>query len=127
LRFSFSNSRNRFRSSDVDSADSDRVDRYAFTQFRTVCPVTPQSRATSATARDFSTTSRAAASRNSGVKPRVFFCATNNSVQSPNLTLGHCPKSPGHLKVLFLDEIPKTATGKFSKQRLRSRYITDNQ
>jgi acyl-CoA synthetase (AMP-forming)/AMP-acid ligase II len=29
--------------------------------------------------------------------------------------------------VIFLDEIPKTATGKFSKQRLRSRYVTDDQ
>jgi fatty-acyl-CoA synthase len=30
-------------------------------------------------------------------------------------------------QVFFLDEIPKTATGKFSKQRLRSLYTTDNQ
>ena len=30
-------------------------------------------------------------------------------------------------QVFFLDEIPKTATGKFSKQRLRSRYLTDDQ
>jgi fatty-acyl-CoA synthase len=30
-------------------------------------------------------------------------------------------------QVIFLDEIPKTATGKFSKQRLRSRYVTDDQ
>ena len=27
--------------------------------------------------------------------------------------------------VFFLDEIPKTATGKFSKQRLRSLYLTE--
>jgi fatty-acyl-CoA synthase len=30
-------------------------------------------------------------------------------------------------QVFFLDEIPKTATGKFSKQRLRSLYLTDDQ
>ncbi|GAB2845027.1 long-chain-fatty-acid--CoA ligase [Actinoallomurus bryophytorum] len=30
-------------------------------------------------------------------------------------------------QVFFLDEIPKTATGKFSKQRLRSLYLTDTQ
>jgi fatty-acyl-CoA synthase len=30
-------------------------------------------------------------------------------------------------QVFFLEEIPQTATGKFSKQRLRSRYLTDNQ
>jgi fatty-acyl-CoA synthase len=29
-------------------------------------------------------------------------------------------------QVFFLDEIPKTATGKFSKQRLRSLYSTDS-
>jgi fatty-acyl-CoA synthase len=30
-------------------------------------------------------------------------------------------------QVFFLDEIPQTATGKFSKQRLRSLYNADNQ
>jgi acyl-CoA synthetase (AMP-forming)/AMP-acid ligase II len=29
--------------------------------------------------------------------------------------------------MFFLDEIPKTATGKFSKQRLRTLYTTENQ
>src|SRR5882724_1325814 len=63
-----SNSFNRARSLTVNSGSVTAcVARYALTQFHTLCAVTPQSRATSDTGRDFSTTSRAAASRNSGV------------------------------------------------------------
>ncbi|MFD4407044.1 hypothetical protein ACFWPH_30185, partial [Nocardia sp. NPDC058499] len=32
--------------------------------------------------------------------PREFFCATNNSIQPPNSTLGCCPRILGHLKTV---------------------------
>src|SRR6478609_6778560 len=66
-RFSRSNSRNRARS-ETDSSGSSPAcaSRYAFTQFPKVCSTTPKLRATSATVREFSMTSRTAASLNSG-------------------------------------------------------------
>lgn len=73
-RFSRSSSRNRARSDSVNAGSSSACScRYAFTQFPKVVSCMLISRATAAIAREFSTTSRTAVSRNSGEKFFLFF------------------------------------------------------
>ena len=64
-----------------------------------------------------------------GERPVAYVVARPGTAPTAETVLDHLRARvaswwlPDH--VFFLDEIPKTATGKFSKQRLRSRYLGD--